>query len=30
VTPLAREWFEESGSLHYAEHIGSLGRWLGA
>ncbi len=30
VTPLAREWFEESGALHYAEHIGSLGRWLGA
>jgi hypothetical protein len=30
VTPLAREWFEESGALHYAEHLTSLDRWLGA
>lgn len=30
VTPVAREWFEESGALHYAEHLPSLGRWLEA
>ncbi|HTG48033.1 MAG TPA: maleylpyruvate isomerase N-terminal domain-containing protein [Actinomycetota bacterium] len=28
-TPLAVGWFEESGALHYAEHLPSLGRWLG-
>ena len=26
--PLAREWFEESGALHYAEHVRDLERWL--
>jgi len=30
VTPLVREWFEESGVLHYAEHAVSLERWLRA
>jgi hypothetical protein len=30
VTPLAREWFEESGVLHYTEHAAGLERWLGA
>lgn len=24
VTPDAAEWFEESGALHYAEHVGDL------
>jgi hypothetical protein len=28
VTPLAREWFEESGVQHYAEHVPGLERWL--
>ena len=30
VTPLVREWFEESGVLHYTEHAASLERWLSA
>jgi len=30
VTPEAREWFEESAALHYAEHLPDLVRWLGA
>jgi hypothetical protein len=25
--PAAREWFEESGTLHYAEHAEDLARW---
>jgi hypothetical protein len=29
LTPEAIEWFEESGPLHYAEHIEDLRRWLG-
>ena len=28
VTPEAREWFEESAPLHYAEHLPVLVRWL--
>jgi hypothetical protein len=28
VTPEAREWFEESAQLHYAEHLPGLVRWL--
>ncbi len=28
VTPDAREWFEESGSIHYAEHERDLRGWL--
>jgi hypothetical protein len=27
VTPFAEEWFEESGTLHYAEHAADLERW---
>ena|SRR5437773_2100490 len=30
LTPEAREWFEESAGLHYAEHVPDLVRWLGA
>jgi hypothetical protein len=29
VTPDAWEWFEESGPLHYAEHLPDLRRFLG-
>jgi hypothetical protein len=29
LTPEAREWFEESAGLHYAEHIPDLVRWVG-
>jgi len=28
LTPDAREWFEESAGLHYAEHVPDLIRWL--
>jgi hypothetical protein len=28
VTSEAREWFEESAHLHYAEHLPDLVRWL--
>jgi hypothetical protein len=28
LTPEAREWFEESAGLHYAEHVPGLVRWL--
>jgi len=28
ITPAAWEWFEESGSLHYAEHVRDLRGWL--
>jgi len=28
LTPQARGWFEESGVLHYAEHVPDLVRWL--
>lgn len=28
IAPEAREWFEESGSLHYATHAADLRRWL--
>lgn len=28
ATPSAQEWFEESGSMHYAEHIRDLRAWL--
>jgi hypothetical protein len=28
LTPEAREWFEESAGLHYAEHVPDLVRWL--
>jgi Mycothiol maleylpyruvate isomerase N-terminal domain len=27
ITPDAVEWFEESGALHYAEHLASLRAW---
>ena len=27
-TPAARDWFEESGSIHYAEHVRGLQAWL--
>jgi hypothetical protein len=30
LTPEAREWFEESAGLHYAEHVRDLARWLDA
>jgi hypothetical protein len=30
LTPEAREWFEESAGLHYAEHVPDLARWLDA
>ena len=29
LTPHAVEWFEESGPLHYAEHIEDLQAWMG-
>lgn len=29
VTSEAWEWFEESGSLHYAKHVDDLETWLG-
>jgi hypothetical protein len=29
LTPEAVEWFEESGPLHYAQHIKDLRGWLG-
>jgi hypothetical protein len=28
VTPEAQEWFEESGSRHYAEHLPRLREWV--
>ena len=28
LTAEAREWFEESAGLHYAEHVPGLVRWL--
>jgi hypothetical protein len=28
VTPEAEEWFEESGSRHYAEHLPRLREWV--
>lgn len=28
ITPEAQEWFEESGAIHYREHIGDLRSWL--
>lgn len=28
ITPDAWEWFEESGPLHYAEHVKDLRAWL--
>jgi hypothetical protein len=28
ITPEAAEWFEESGPLHYAEHVGDLERFV--
>jgi hypothetical protein len=28
LSPEAREWFEESAGLHYAEHVPDLVRWL--
>jgi hypothetical protein len=27
IAPAAEEWFEESGTLHYAEHADDLARW---
>ena len=27
-TPLAEEWFTESGALHYREHLDDLRRWV--
>lgn len=29
ITPDAVEWFEESGALHYAKHVGDLRGFLG-
>jgi hypothetical protein len=29
VTPEAEEWFRESGSEHYDEHMGDLRVWVG-
>ncbi len=29
VTPVAVEWFEESGALHYAKHVEDLCDFLG-
>jgi hypothetical protein len=29
VTPVAVEWFEESGALHYAKHVEDLRDFLG-
>jgi len=29
VTPQADEWFEESGSTHYAGHLPGLAGWIG-
>lgn len=29
ITPVADEWFEESGPSHYAEHLSDLERWVG-
>lgn len=29
VTDEAREWFEESGAIHYAKHVADLQGWLG-
>lgn len=28
ITPDAREWFEESGALHYRKHVDDLLAWL--
>jgi hypothetical protein len=28
IPPAAQEWFEESGTLHYAEHADDLDRWM--
>jgi hypothetical protein len=28
VTPIAEEWFAESGPLHYGEHVDDLRRWV--
>jgi hypothetical protein len=28
VTPAAQEWFEESGELHYTEHLRELRAWI--
>ena len=28
LTPDAREWFEESGALHYPKHLADLRAWL--
>jgi hypothetical protein len=28
LTPLAEEWFEESGPKHYDEHLPRLGEWV--
>ena len=28
LTPDAREWFEESGALHYPKHVADLRAWL--
>jgi hypothetical protein len=27
ITPAAQEWFEESGTIHYADHIRDLSAW---
>jgi hypothetical protein len=29
VTPIAWEWFDESGPRHYRDHAGQLSAWLG-
>jgi Mycothiol maleylpyruvate isomerase N-terminal domain len=30
VTPSAQEWFEESGEVHYTEHLRELRSWIAA
>ena len=30
VTPIAQEWFEESGHIHYREHLPGIVSWIGS
>ena len=29
ITPSAQEWFQESGAIHYADHVRDLSAWQG-
>ncbi|MGH2596823.1 MAG: hypothetical protein ACRDH7_12775 [Actinomycetota bacterium] len=29
ITPDSEEWFQESGAIHYADHVGHLSAWQG-